>query len=173
MCTCTGATAAAAPRPCACGVARRSWEIPSLDTLPVTSVIIIFYNEPLSTLLRNVVSVLNRTPPRLLGEIVMVDDNSTLPELSLLEQHLDQLPRAARRKVRVYRRSTHNGIVGARNRGAKEVGVHARCKLCARPWCREADCAVATTCCVELQRAEQALALDPVLPGTKLPVARR
>lgn len=39
--------------------------------MPTVSVIIIFYNEPLSSLLRNVLSVINRTPPDLLGEIVL------------------------------------------------------------------------------------------------------
>lgn len=61
--------------------------------MPKVSVIIIFYNEALSTLLRNVVSVLNRSPPELLGEIVLVDDNSTLPQLELLGSHLAKLPK--------------------------------------------------------------------------------
>ena len=39
--------------------------------LPTTSVIIIFYNEPMSSLLRNIVSVINKTPPHLLGEIIV------------------------------------------------------------------------------------------------------
>jgi polypeptide N-acetylgalactosaminyltransferase len=61
--------------------------------MPKTSVIIIYFNEPLSTLLRNVMSVLNRSPPHLLGEIVLVDDNSTLEELKYLPQHLAKLPK--------------------------------------------------------------------------------
>lgn len=84
--------------------------------MPKVSVIIIFYNEPLSTLLRNVVSVLNRSPQHLLGEIVLVDDNSTLKELDFLPQHLEKLPP----KIRLVRRNIHNGIVGARVRGARE-----------------------------------------------------
>eukprot|EP00049_Salpingoeca_infusionum_P013378 m.249895 g.249895 ORF g.249895 m.249895 type:complete len:424 (+) comp15430_c0_seq8:120-1391(+) len=85
--------------------------------LPQMSVIIIFYNEALSTLLRNVLSVLNQTPPNLLGEIVLVDDNSTLKELSALPAHLAKLPD----KIRLVKRHVHDGIVGARNRGAKEA----------------------------------------------------
>lgn len=49
--------------------------------MPTVSVIIIFYNEACSTLLRNVVAVLNRSPPEILGEIILVDDHSYLAEL--------------------------------------------------------------------------------------------
>ena len=48
--------------------------------LPSASVIICFYNEALSALLRTVHSVLDRTPARLLHEIILVDDNSELGE---------------------------------------------------------------------------------------------
>ncbi|KAF6275986.1 polypeptide N-acetylgalactosaminyltransferase 11 [Rhinolophus ferrumequinum] len=44
--------------------------------LPVASVVICFYNEALSALLRTVQSVLDRTPARLLHEILLVDDDS-------------------------------------------------------------------------------------------------
>ena len=44
--------------------------------LPKASVVIVFHNEGWSTLLRTVHSVLNRSPPHMLEEIVMVDDFS-------------------------------------------------------------------------------------------------
>lgn len=47
------------------------------SNLPVTSVIMIFHNEPFSMIMRSVFAVLNRTPDHLLGEIVLVDDCST------------------------------------------------------------------------------------------------
>lgn len=45
-------------------------------SLPSASVIIIFYNEPWSILLRTVRSVLNGSPSRILKEILLVDDHS-------------------------------------------------------------------------------------------------
>lgn len=44
--------------------------------LPTTSVIIAFYNEAWSTLLRTIHSVLETTPAILLKEIVLIDDYS-------------------------------------------------------------------------------------------------
>ena len=72
---------------------------------------------------RNIVSVLNRSPPALLGEILLVDDMSSLEELHEgFERHLEvlrkQLPPGL---IRAVRRDIHDGIVGARNRGADEA----------------------------------------------------
>jgi hypothetical protein len=44
---------------------------------PPASIIMVFHNEALSMILRTVVSILNFSPPRLLKDIVLVDDCST------------------------------------------------------------------------------------------------
>lgn len=44
--------------------------------LPQISLIFIFVNEALSVILRSVHSAVNHTPPHLLKEIILVDDNS-------------------------------------------------------------------------------------------------
>lgn len=49
--------------------------------LPNVSVIIIFHNEIKSVLLRTIHSVVNRTPPELLHEIILVNDCSSSKEL--------------------------------------------------------------------------------------------
>ncbi|XP_076438477.1 polypeptide N-acetylgalactosaminyltransferase 5-like [Babylonia areolata] len=51
------------------------------DHLPEVSVIIIFHNEAWSVLLRSVHSVLSRTPTRLLRQVILVDDLSTMDHL--------------------------------------------------------------------------------------------
>ena len=86
--------------------------------LPNTSVIFVFYNEPISALLRAVHSVLDRTPPEMLHEIILVDDGSDseapwLSEGGEFEQNLQFLP-----KTRLARCRGRNGLMRARNIGA-------------------------------------------------------
>lgn len=81
------------------------------------SVVITFYNEPLSTLLRSVHSVLNLTPPSLLREIILVDDHSELEENlpgSELYTYIQLLP-----KTKLLRLPERRGLVWARLAGAQ------------------------------------------------------
>lgn len=58
--------------------AKKTYDV---DSLPTTSVIVIFFNEPYSVLLRTVHSTLNTCMGRLLKQIILVDDGSTNEEL--------------------------------------------------------------------------------------------
>ncbi|EDV23640.1 uncharacterized protein TRIADDRAFT_27135, partial [Trichoplax adhaerens] len=79
--------------------------------MPSVSVVIIFHNEARSTLLRTVQSVLDRTPPHLLSEIVLVDDNS---DDATLGQELLTLP-----KVKLIRNKKREGLIRSRVFGVK------------------------------------------------------
>ncbi|XP_064456524.1 polypeptide N-acetylgalactosaminyltransferase 5-like [Ornithodoros turicata] len=82
-------------------------------SLPETSVVIIFYNEAWSTLLRTMHSVLNRSPPRLLREVILVDDSSNMGHLGReLEEYVSHFP-----KVRMLRLRKRQGLVRARMAG--------------------------------------------------------
>ncbi|XP_071507469.1 polypeptide N-acetylgalactosaminyltransferase 1-like [Diadema antillarum] len=87
------------------------------SSLPNTSVIIIFHNEAWSTLLRTVHSVLNRSPPHLLAEVILVDDAS---KKEFLKRKLDDY--VSRHfnppKVRVERLLNRSGLIRARIHGA-------------------------------------------------------
>ncbi|CAH1239811.1 GALNT4 [Branchiostoma lanceolatum] len=86
--------------------------------LPQTSVIIIFFNEAWSTLLRTVHSVLEASPAELLREVILVDDCSTFDHLQApLEEYLSALP-----QVRLVRSPKRQGLIRARLVGA----LHAR-----------------------------------------------
>ncbi|XP_076442781.1 polypeptide N-acetylgalactosaminyltransferase 5-like [Babylonia areolata] len=91
----------------------RSMQYPS--DLPALSVVMVFHNEAWSTLLRSVHSVLDRTPPHLLTEIVLVDDSSTMDHLKRpLEKYFLHQP-----KVKMLRMAQRGGLIQARLHGFK------------------------------------------------------
>ncbi|XP_014715201.2 polypeptide N-acetylgalactosaminyltransferase 12 [Equus asinus] len=84
------------------------------ERLPTTSVVIAFYNEAWSTLLRTVYSVLETSPDILLEEVILVDDYSDREHLKeRLASELSRLP-----KVRLIRANKREGLVRARLLGA-------------------------------------------------------
>ncbi|VDM60112.1 unnamed protein product [Angiostrongylus costaricensis] len=84
------------------------------NDLPDTSVVICFHNEAWSVLLRTVHSVLERTPEKLLKEIILVDDFSDMPHLKEpLARYMSQFP-----KVKIVRMEKREGLIRARLRGA-------------------------------------------------------
>ncbi|CAF0916464.1 unnamed protein product [Adineta ricciae] len=82
--------------------------------LPDTTVIIIFHNEARSTLLRTIWSVLDRSPPNLLKEVIVVDDFSDREYLhKMLEDDIKPM-----KKVKLLRTQKREGLIRARLKGA-------------------------------------------------------
>ena len=68
--------------------------------MPTLSVIIPFYNEALVMLLRTVHSVLARTPPELLLDLILVNDHSPNQDLTdTLPKYVTLLPDKARNTI--------------------------------------------------------------------------
>lgn len=79
--------------------------------------VVIFYNEHFSTLLRTVYSVLNRSPPQLLKEIVLINDHSTK---EFLWKQLDEFVQSKLApKVKLINLPERSGLIKARLAGAK------------------------------------------------------
>lgn len=96
----------------------RCWKQKYLSELPSTSIIIIFYNEHLQTLLRTVHSIANRTPTQLIQEIILVDDASSLEQLGT---PLDEYVEENFQKVSIIRLKQRSGLIRARLAGAKKA----------------------------------------------------
>lgn len=85
--------------------------------MPSTSVVIAFYNEGWTTLIRTIYSILHTSPAGLLREIILVDDYSDKPYLKEpLEKYLKDVPR-----VRLIRTVKREGLVRARLLGASHA----------------------------------------------------
>ncbi|KAL4697945.1 hypothetical protein H8957_001119 [Semnopithecus entellus] len=86
--------------------------------LPSLSVILIFMNEALSIIQRAITSIINRTPSRLLKEIILVDDFSSNGELKV---HLDEKIKLYNQKypglLKIIWHPERKGLAQARNTG--------------------------------------------------------
>ncbi|XP_013411643.1 putative polypeptide N-acetylgalactosaminyltransferase 10 [Lingula anatina] len=87
-----------------------------LAKLPTASVVIPFHNEHWTTLLRNVHSLINRSPKSLLHEVILADDASTK---DFLGQKLDDYLKEHFTNVRTVRAKKREGLIRTRLLGAK------------------------------------------------------
>ncbi|KAJ6659299.1 hypothetical protein lerEdw1_019170 [Lerista edwardsae] len=87
--------------------------------LPHASIIICFYNEAFSALLRTVQSVLDRTPPYLLHEIILVDDNSELADLK--EDLAAYVTKSLPKNIKLVRNEKREGLIRGRMIGASHA----------------------------------------------------
>ncbi|CAG0924423.1 unnamed protein product [Notodromas monacha] len=92
----------------------RHWDY--AEDLPKASVIVVFHNEGWSTLLRTVHTVLSRSPPQFLEEVLLVDDFSDKPALGgPLENYIARF----NGKVRLLRNDKREGLIRTRSKGAE------------------------------------------------------
>lgn len=114
------------------------------EKLPTASVVIVFHNEGLTTLMRTVHSVLGRSPKKFLKEVILVDDYSDKAPLKKpLENYIEtnfgdykpaelsvygagegmQGERLGEKsgKVRLLRNAERGGLIRSRSRGAQEA----------------------------------------------------
>ncbi|XP_076827375.1 polypeptide N-acetylgalactosaminyltransferase 11 isoform X2 [Brachyhypopomus gauderio] len=87
--------------------------------LPTASVVICFFNEAFSALLRTVHSVVDRTPGYLLHEIILVDDSSELEDLK--EELGLYVQRNLPGKVKLVRNEKREGLIRGRMIGASHA----------------------------------------------------
>ncbi|KAK0039708.1 polypeptide N-acetylgalactosaminyltransferase 13 [Biomphalaria pfeifferi] len=100
------------------------------------SVVVVFYNEPWTMLLRTVYSIVDRSPAALLKEVILVDDGSTADWLLYpkLEHYLSVLT-----KVQILRLPAKVGLTKARMLGEAAMSgdvvvfLHASCE-CTTGW---------------------------------------
>ncbi|XP_040089447.1 probable polypeptide N-acetylgalactosaminyltransferase 8 [Oryx dammah] len=91
--------------------------------LPSLSVILIFMDEALSVIQRAITSIIQRTPPRLLKEIILVDDFSSNGELKAdLDEKIKLYNQKSPGLLKIIRHTERRGLAAARNTG-REVAT--------------------------------------------------
>jgi polypeptide N-acetylgalactosaminyltransferase len=91
-----------------------------LRRLPTVSVIIPFYDEHATTIMRSVHSIINRTPPHLLREIILVNDASPKKDLyNDLRYHFRKQAWGA--KVKIFMMAERSGPNWSRLAGARSA----------------------------------------------------
>ncbi|XP_075266447.1 N-acetylgalactosaminyltransferase 7-like [Convolutriloba macropyga] len=94
------------------------WHYPT--TLPNASVIVVFHNEPLGTVIRTVHSVVNTIPKEYLAEVVLLDDASSRANLGApLEDHMSKTYGDLVKIVRSKNKGGRQGLIRARIMGAE------------------------------------------------------
>jgi GT2 family glycosyltransferase len=85
--------------------------------LPKTSIIMCFVDEEYYALTRSIISVLSKSPAELVGELILLDDGSTSPDmLRPLEEFVMHIP-----KVRIIRTHARIGLIKARSLGVEKA----------------------------------------------------
>ncbi|CAM4887854.1 unnamed protein product [Rotaria socialis] len=93
----------------------KNWIYPDVQHLPTASVILVFFDEGWSVLVRTIHSVINTSPKELLKDIILVDDGSSDP--ALLEP-LEKYIKRWNGLVKLYRTGKRVGLIAARTLGA-------------------------------------------------------
>ncbi|CAF1000536.1 unnamed protein product [Rotaria magnacalcarata] len=84
--------------------------------LPNTSIIIVFHNEGNSTLLRTLVSIINRTPWKLIHEIILLDDASV--DREYLHEPLETFIKTLPVRTLLLRNEKRLGLISSRVKAA-------------------------------------------------------
>uniref|UniRef100_A0A915PBU1 Polypeptide N-acetylgalactosaminyltransferase n=1 Tax=Setaria digitata TaxID=48799 RepID=A0A915PBU1_9BILA len=91
------------------------------EELPAASIIICYYNEASSVLIRMVNSILDRTPSNLLNEILLVNDNSNLDKASDAVVHAYARENWSSDVVKMLNTRKNEGLIRAKIFGAKHA----------------------------------------------------